>query len=140
MCKRALPRMILIALLVGGAAIRIDYARHAVPFGDDYATAALESKHILEGREYPLHLYGPPYIGALGAYVGAGMFALFGPSLFSLCLAMLLFALLWILAAYLLFRRLAGEWAGVIAAAVVAFPPTTMARYSVVPQIGRAHV
>ena len=136
MSKSALPKIVLIALLIGGTALRLDFARHAVPFGDDYGTAALMSKHILEGREYPLYFYGYAYIGALGSYVGAATFALFGPSLFSLCLAMLLFALLWMFATYLLFRRLVGEWAGVIATAVVAFPSAVMMHYSVVPLIG----
>ncbi len=134
--RRACPTLALIALLVGGTALRLDFAQRAVPFVDDYGTASLMSWHILEGREFPLYFYGFAYIGALGAYVGAGAFALFGPSLLSLCIAMLPFSLLWIVATYLLFRRLAGEWAGVIAAAVVAFAPTVVMHYSFVPLIG----
>ncbi len=134
--KRCLPKIALIVLLIGGTAIRLDFARHAVPFGDDYGTAALMSKHIVEGREFPLYFYGYRYIGALGAYVGALMFALFGQSLFSLCLAMIPFSMLWVFATYLLFRRLINEWAGVLAAAVVAFPPPVLLEYSTVPLLG----
>ena len=134
--RRALPKLVLIALLIAGAALRLDFARHAVPFVDDYGTASLMSWHILEGREFPLYFYGYAYIGALGAYVGAGAFALFGPSLFSLCIAMIPFSLLWIFATYLLFRRLVGEWAGVIAAGVVAFSPFVVLKFSIVPLLG----
>ncbi|MBN1917343.1 MAG: discoidin domain-containing protein [Verrucomicrobia bacterium] len=136
MLKRVLPRIVLIALLVGGAALRLSSVPRATPLVDDYGTVGLMSKHILEGRDFPLYFYGFDYMGALAAYVGAGAFALLGESFASLCAAMIPFSTLWILATYLLFRRLVGEWAGVIAAAVVAFPPILVAWYSAVPLLG----
>jgi 4-amino-4-deoxy-L-arabinose transferase-like glycosyltransferase len=139
--KSALPRIVLVLVLVGGAVLRLEYGRRAVPFYgppgmDDLGTVALMSQHILEGRERPLYFYGQEYSGALAAYIGAVTFALFGPSLFSLCIAMLPFALLWIFATYLLFRRLGGEAAGLIAAALVAFAPPALMYFSIVPFLG----
>jgi len=139
--KSALPKIVLIALLVGGAVLRLEYAHRAVPFYgapgmDDLGTVALMSKHILEGRELPLYFYGQDYTGALGTYLGAVMFALVTPSLDALYAAMLPFSILWIFATYLLFRRLSGEPAGLTAAALVAFAPPVLMYFSVVPFAG----
>jgi 4-amino-4-deoxy-L-arabinose transferase-like glycosyltransferase len=134
--RRALPALVLLVVLVGALAIRIDFIWHAYYFKDDHGTAALMSLHILEGRETPVYFYGWFYVAALGAYVGAAMFALFGVSPESLCLAMTLFTLLWVFATYLLFSRLVGRWGGVVAASLVAFAPFTVMWYSVVPLLG----
>jgi hypothetical protein len=139
--KKALPKLVVIALLIGGAALRLEYVGRAVPFYgppgmDDLGTVALMSKHIVEGRELPLYFYGQGFTGALGAYVGAVTFLLFGQSFVSLCAAMLPFSVLWILATYLLFRRLGGETAGLAAAALVAFAPPVLMYFSTVPHIG----
>jgi 4-amino-4-deoxy-L-arabinose transferase-like glycosyltransferase len=136
MLRRALPKLVLIALLIAGAGLRLHFAERIVGYDEDYATAALMSKHIAEGKERPLYFYGFPYIAAVGAYVGAAFFAIFGASLTSLSAAMLPFSCLWIFATYLLFRRLVNEWGGVIAAAVVALPPLFVTWYSAVPLIG----
>ncbi len=133
---RLLPTLALVVVLLGALVIRVDFARHVVVFKDDHGTAALMSLHILQGRETPVYFYGWFYIAAIGAYVGAAMFALFGVSVGSLCLAMTLFTLLWVYATYLLFSRLVGKWGGVIAAALVAFAPFTVMWYSVVPLLG----
>lgn len=116
--------------------MRVDFARHAYYFKDDHGTAALMSLHIMEGREFPVYFYGWFYIAAIPAYVGAAMFAVFGVCVESLCLAMTLFTLLWVFATYLLFSRLISRWAGVIAAALVAFAPYNVMWYSVVPLLG----
>jgi hypothetical protein len=134
--RRVLVTVALIALLAAAVAIRLVFASRAVPFGDDYGTAALMSKHISEGRDFPLYFYGYRYIGALGAYVGAFMFLLFGPSLFSMCLAMLPFTVLWVLATYWLFGRLVNPGAGLVGAALVAIAPPVIVEFSTAPLIG----
>lgn len=133
---RVLSSVVLIVVLLGALAIRVDFTYNAYYFKDDHGTAALMSWHISQGREFPLYFYGWPYISAIGAYVGAAMFVVFGVSETSLCLAMTLFTLLWVLATYLLFSRLVGRWGGIIAAALVAFAPYTVMWYSVVPLLG----
>jgi 4-amino-4-deoxy-L-arabinose transferase-like glycosyltransferase len=141
MRQRTWVTIALVAVLAAGTALRLVYTSRAVPFYgppgmDDLGTAALMSKHIVEGRELPLYFYGHGYIGALGAYVGAGAFALVGRSFDALCAAMAVFALLWSYATFLLFRRLIGELAGLIAAALVAFAPVVVLYFSTVPLIG----
>jgi len=133
---RLLPRLALVVVLLGGLAIRLDFAHNAYYFKDDHGTAALMSLHIMQGREFPVYFYGWFYIAAIPAYVGAAMFAVFGVSVESLCLAMTLFTLLWVFATYLLFSRLISRWAGVLAAALVAFAPYNVMWYSVIPLLG----
>jgi 4-amino-4-deoxy-L-arabinose transferase-like glycosyltransferase len=130
------PRLALVVVLLGALAIRVYFAYTAYVFKDDDGTAALMSLHIMQGRETPLYFYGWFYVSALGAYVGALMYMIFGVSEVSLCLAMTLFSLLWVLATYLLFSRLVGRWGGVVAAALVAFAPFTAMWYSVKPLLG----
>jgi hypothetical protein len=134
--RRVLPLAVLVVLLVGGTVLRVDHTRHCIPFNDDYGTAALMSQHISELRTFPLYFYGYGYISALGAYVGAVMFALFGPSFTSLGVATIPFWMLWFWVTYLLFRRLVGVWAGVVAAALVAFPPFEVFHSTTLPLLG----
>lgn len=141
MRQRTWVAIALVVVLAAGTALRLVYTARAVPFYgppgmDDFGTAALMSKHIVEGRELPLYFYGHGYIGSLGSYVGAGAFALFGRSFNALCAAMAAFALLWSYATFLLFRRLIGDPAGLIAAALVAFAPVVVLYFSTVPLIG----
>ncbi len=132
---RLVPRLALVVVLLGAVAIRVDFTYNAYCFKGDHGTAALVSWHVLQGRELPFYSYGSFKVGTIGNCVGAAMFALFGVSPESLCFAMTLFTLLWVYASYLLFGRLVGRWAGVIAAALVAFAPYTVMWYSVVPMV-----
>jgi len=119
--KRLLPVLVLVAVLAGGAALRLDFALHAVALGGDQNTPALMALHISEGRDLPLYFYGQHYMGGIEPYVMAAAFSVFGPTDFAFSLAMVVFSMLWMWALYLLFGRLIGPWAGVVAAAVVAF-------------------
>ncbi len=134
--KRVLPRLALIAVLLGGTGLRLDFARRAVAFAGDQNTVALMALHISQGRDFPLYFYGQRYMGALGAYVIAAVFSLTGPSDLAVSLGMVLFSLLWLFSLYLLFGRLVNRWAGVIAAAVAAFGPPALIEISVQPWIG----
>ena len=134
--KRVLPRLALIAVLLGGTGLRLDFARHVIVFEGDQNTIPLMALHISQGRDFPLYFYGQHYMGGIGPYVIAAVFVLLGPSDLALSLAMTLFSLLWVFALYLLFGRLIGKWAGVIAAAVAAFGPPSLIQTSVEPWIG----
>lgn len=129
--KRLLPTVVLIAVLLGGLALRLDFARHAVTLVGDQNTPPLMALHISQARDFPLYFYGQHYMGGIDPYVCAGLFALLGPSDFAYHLGMALLSLLWPFALYLLFRRLVGQWAGLLAAAVVAFPVPWLIRTSV---------
>src|ERR1700737_1153672 len=54
----------------------------------DEATMGLMASHIAYQGGHPVFFYGQGYIGTLEAYLGALLFHLFGPSLFSLRLGM----------------------------------------------------
>ena len=54
-------------------------------------TFGLEAMHIAYRGEFPIFMYGQNYMGVLEAYLGAILFHLFGVSLFSLRLGMLIF-------------------------------------------------
>src|SRR5258708_14962428 len=51
---------------------------HGTLDGDE-ALLGIQAEHILQG-ERPIYFYGIPYFGSLEAYIAAGLFALFGPS------------------------------------------------------------
>ncbi len=68
----------------------------------DEGTMGLEALHIAFRHERPIFLYGQNYMGTLEAYLGALLFRLFGTSLLSLRLGMLLLFTLFLVSLYLL--------------------------------------
>ncbi len=58
---------------------------HGAIAGDESVTG-IQAEHILRG-ERPVYYYGQPYMGSLEAYILALMFAIAGPSVFTLRLA-----------------------------------------------------
>src|SRR5579859_3188111 len=72
------------------------------PTNSDEGTMGLMARHIAYNGEYPIYFYGYSYMGALEAYLGAGFFRLFGPSIFTLRLAVILLDTLFLLSMYLL--------------------------------------
>jgi hypothetical protein len=69
----------LVALLVGGVALRIGWLLLPAgqPDGDD-AVFGLMARAIADGREYPLFCWGAHYGGTLSSYLGAALFRLIG--------------------------------------------------------------
>lgn len=76
------------------------------PTNSDEATMGLMARHIAYNGEHPIFFYGQDYMGALEAYLGALFFHLFGPSLFTLRLGVILLTALFLLSMYLLTRTL----------------------------------
>src|ERR1700686_4825711 len=68
----------------------------------DEGTMGLEAMHIAFRGEHPVFLYGQNYMGMIEAYVGALLFRLFGVSLFSLRLGMVILFALFLVSLYLL--------------------------------------
>src|SRR5437588_2868002 len=62
----------------------------------------VEAMHIAFRGEHPVFLYGQNYMGMIEAYVGALLFRLFGVSLFSLRLGMVILFVLFLASLYLL--------------------------------------
>ena len=85
------PWLVVVALAIG-----ITLARCAVPliwthqFDADEAIFGLMAKHLIEGRAFPLFMYGSPYMLGVEAWAAAPLFLLAGPSVVALRLPLLL--------------------------------------------------
>lgn len=95
------------ALIAVGALIRLALLLAGWPSTDaDEGTMGLMSLHIANRGEWPLFFYGQSYMGTIQAYLGALMFHLFGVSVLSLRLGLLLLYILYLIVMYLLMRAL----------------------------------
>ncbi len=72
------------------------------PTDSDEGTMGIMARHIAYRGEHPYVFYGQNYMGTIEAHIGAVSFHLFGPSLFSLRLSVILFVFLFLVSAYLL--------------------------------------
>ncbi len=72
----------------------------------DEATMGLMARHIAYNGEHPVFIYGQNYMGSLEAHIGAALFFVFGSSLFSLRLGLVLLYALFLIVMYLLTRLL----------------------------------
>ena len=103
------------ALLAGviilcAVAFRLFLMAHNWPLTDsEEGTMGLEALHIAFQRAHPIYFYGQNYMGVAEAYAGALMFRLFGVSVFSLRLGMLLFFTTFLVLVYLLGSLLYGR-------------------------------
>ncbi len=79
------------------------------PTDSEEGTMGLEAFHIAFRGEHPIYFYGQNYMGVSEAYLGAVMFRLFGVSVFSLRLGMLLLFTLFLVLLYLLASLLYGK-------------------------------
>ena len=68
----------------------------------DEATMGLMARHIAYLGEHPVYIYGQDYMGSLEAHIGAALFFIFGSSLFSLRLGLVLLYALFLVSLYLL--------------------------------------
>jgi hypothetical protein len=99
-CKRHSLALFLFFLTI---LLRLLFMRNNWPKTDsEEGTMGLEALHILLKGEHPIYLYGQYYMGVAEAYIGAVMFNVFGISIFSLRLGMLLLFTLFIILMYLL--------------------------------------
>lgn len=77
--------------------------------------------HIANQGDHPIFLDGQNYLGAWQAYLGAALFRLFGASLFSLRLGLLLMITLFLLSSYALARLLYNEKLALITIILLSF-------------------
>lgn len=93
-------------VLISALALRILLAHEYWPLpNSDEATIGLMAMHIQHG-ELPIFFYGQYYMGALEAYIAAPLFSLFGVSIFTLRLSLILLFTLFLVTMYLLVRTL----------------------------------
>jgi hypothetical protein len=89
---------------------RLFLMAHNWPLTDsEEGTMGLEALHIAFQGAHPIYFYGQNYMGVAEAYAGALMFHLFGVSVFSLRLGMLLFFTTFLVLVYLLGSLLYGR-------------------------------
>lgn len=94
------------ALITCAALFRIFLAYNNWPqFNADEGVMGIMALHIQRG-EHPIFFYGQNYMGALEAYLGAGLFYLFGSSAFSLHLGLILLFTLFLVCIYALTAHL----------------------------------
>src|SRR5579875_1231697 len=118
LARYALPLTLLLALVVRVVLI----ARAPGVLDGDEALVGIQAESIAAGAAHPLPVffYGQHYMGALEAYLIAGVFRLVGPSVPALRVVPLLFALLFVLLTYELTRRVVGRQAAIFAALLAA--------------------
>lgn len=116
-------------------ATRLVYIARGELSGDE-AIFGLMALEIGKGISYPLYCWGAHYASALVSYVAAPLIALFGPTPFSLRLAVLPWGMAHVLLAAFLFRRRFGPVEGLLAAFAIAFPLPWTLTFSVMAHGG----
>ncbi len=92
-----------IGIIVCALLLRIALLAFGLPTpNSDEGTMGLEAMHIAFRGELPIYLYGQNYMGVLEAYIGAVAYHLFGASVFSLRIGMLLLYTLFLISLYFL--------------------------------------
>lgn len=95
----------LFALLIIALAICLRLLLAAIGWpatNSDESTIGLMARHIAYNGEHPVVFYSRNYLGAVEAYLGAAFFRLFGPSVFTLRLGVILLDALFFASMYLL--------------------------------------
>ncbi len=102
----------------------------------DESVVGIAAQRISRGNSFPLMYYGQHYGGPLEAYLAAPFFFLFGSSQVLLRLIPVVLSALGILLIGWAARRLFGDRAGLIAAALWCIPPLMPLVYSIYVMVG----
>lgn len=103
-----------------------------VVFDSDEAVVGLMAVHILQG-ERPAFFYGQAYMGSLDAWLIAGVFALFGPSVWAIRVLQMALFLGHVALTFYLAWRWSGDAATALASALLmALPPPTLTLYTTI--------
>lgn len=101
--KKQFHAFLMLSLVVLATALRIVLISHNWPgTNSDEATMDLMASHIAYHGEHPLFFYGQSYMGVIQAYVGALLFHIFGVSMFSVRLGLVLMYALFLIGMYYL--------------------------------------
>jgi hypothetical protein len=96
-----------LAIILLAAAIRLVLISQNWPLtNSDEGTIGIMALHIAYHGAHPIFFYGQGYMGAWEAYLSAVLFHIFGPSLFTLRLELLLMFILFLVCMYLLTKLL----------------------------------
>lgn len=109
-----------LAFIILAIAIRLLLIANSWPeTNSEEGTFGLEAMHIAYHGEFPIFMYGQNYMGVLEAYLGAILFHLFGVSLFTLRLGMVIFFALFLLGMYYLTKLLYSPQMALVTLAVL---------------------
>lgn len=112
--------LLALALITIAIVLRLILIANSWPqTSSEEGTTGLEAMHIAYRGEFPIFMYGLDYLGVLEAYLGAILFHLFGASLFSLRLGMIIFFALFLLCMYYLTKLLYSPQMALVTLAVL---------------------
>jgi len=91
-----------LVLIIIATVIRVNLAYQHWPLSNsDEGTIGIMALHIFSHGEHPIFFYGQNYMGATEAYLGAALFHVFGASLFTLRLGLILLFVIFLISTYL---------------------------------------
>ncbi|MBV9710608.1 MAG: hypothetical protein JO011_06815 [Ktedonobacteraceae bacterium] len=128
--KLTIYELIALGIIVASVIIRLVLMSQNWPWTDsDEGTFGIMALHIAYQGAHPIFVYGQIYMGTLQAYLGAGMFHIFGPSLFSLRLGVLLLFVLFLVSLYLLTRTLYSRGLALVTIAILSLGSNYLLTY-----------
>lgn len=124
---KLLYTLVLLFILLFASALRVLLIGLGWPItNSDEGTMGLMALHIAYHGEHPVFFYGQSYMGALEAYIAAIFFRLFGPSLFTLRLGLVLLFALFLYTIYQLTRLIYNKTYALLALIVLSFGSVEM--------------
>jgi hypothetical protein len=121
------------------AAVRLTLILHDWPvLNSDEATVGLMARHIARGQDFPIFLYGQASLGALEAYVGAGLFFVLGQNALALRIGVLLLFVVFLIWLFLLTRLLYTAGLALVTLLLFAFGTAEMFGRSIPASAGHA--
>ncbi len=131
--RTPLALLLLVLVLAGGLRIHLAWRAHTPT--PDTAVVGQMALDILKGQR-PAFFAGQNYMGALESYLLALVFMAVPPGPLTMTFVTIGFALAWIAATFVFFRREYGPWAALAAATVPAFPGWQAIWYTTAPYGG----
>ena len=125
--------LLLLGVLSAALALKVALlAVGAVSFESDEAVVGLMARHILQGAR-PVFYYGQAYMGSLDAWLVAGLYALFGPSVIAIRVVQTALFLAHVSLTFVLARRYSGDaLIALLSALLMAVPPVLLTLYTTV--------
>lgn len=117
----SLPNLMAIGIIILATVLRFYLIASGWPHTtNDEGTIGQMAMNIAYRGEHPVFFYGQEYMGALQAYLAAGLFHLFGVSLFTLRLALLLLYVPFMITMYLFATLLYNKYVGLVTISLLA--------------------
>lgn len=119
--------LLALGLIVIACALRITLVSQQWPASNsDEATMGLMALHMARGTDFPVFFYGQSYMGSLEAALAAPLFNIFGASLVTLRLGMVLLFGLFLVVLYLLASLLYSRKLGLLSLVLLIFGSSEM--------------